>query len=547
MKQRRGLKPLSLALIAGGFLFIGSMASKPTSAGSIDGAPVVESLTEAFSVIEANYAGEVDYQRTIDSSLDGMLRVLDPHSNYYTKEEFLELRSQQQSEYFGIGASIVPFQGKVFIRTPFDNTPAARAGLRYGDQIVKINGQSTEGWSSGKVSTELKGPRGTQVVVGVARAGEAKTLEYTIARDAVALPSITNAYMIRPGIGYIALRRQFARTSGDEMNEAVRKLKQQGMNKLLFDLRENPGGLVQAALDICDMFLARGQKILTIKSRKGGANERSFEARNNNPETFPIVTLVNGNSASASEIVSGALQDHDRSTLVGEVTFGKGLVQTIFPIADGAGLTLTTAKYYTPSGRLIQRDYSAISRYNYYLKRDEQHPTTNNGQQEEFLTDNGQKVYGGGGITPNVNVKARRLTNMQLRLQEPIFSFVRELVNGQVAGLSEFKINDQQFTHTLQPNDFVITDKVIDAFKKHLAEHEKDFHIPVSAVSENLDYLKVYIRYDVAVAAYGNEVAQQVLVEEDPQVKKGLEEMARAKEFTPKPKDTKAPAQTAQK
>lgn len=539
LAQRKTLKRVGVALVVALLLFFSNLAAPSNAAARLDGAPVIESLTEALGIIEGNYAGEVDYNRAVDATINGMLHMLDPHSNFYSKEEFTELRTQQQSEYFGIGATVTQRQNKVFILAPFENTPAARAGLHYGDHIVSINGQPTEGWNSQKVSSELKGPRGTQVVVGVARPGEAKPLEFTISRDAVSLPSITNAYMVKPGIGYIALRRQFARTSGEEMQEAVKKLKAQGMNQLLLDLRENPGGLVQAALDVCDMFLSRGQSILTIKARRGAANERSFEARNPNPDNYPIVVLVNGNSASASEIVAGALQDHDRAVVVGEVTFGKGLVQTIFPVSDGAGLTLTTAKYYTPSGRLIQRDYSGVSRYNYYLHRD---PNGKNGNgtpepdanRPEFKTDAGRKVYGGGGITPDVIVKGQRFTTTQLRLQEPIFLFVRQLINNQIPGISEYKINDMNFSHVLTPQEFVVTDKVLDAFKEFLAKNPGDYRFPATVVAENAEFLKLALRHEVVTAAYGSEIAQQVYIESDPQVQKSIAEFERAKQLVPK-------------
>jgi carboxyl-terminal processing protease len=519
-------------------MLLGGSLIPVSKAGAIDGAVVAESLTEALAVVEANYAGNLDYERVTNASIEGMLRVLDPHSNYYNKEEFLELRSQQQSEYFGIGATIAQYQGKVYIHTPFDDTPAARAGLRYGDHIVNVNGQSTQGWNSSKVSSELKGPRGTSVTVSVARPGEAKPIEVKILRDAVALPTISSAYMIRPGVGYIALRRQFARTTGDEMRESVRKLKDQGMTTLLFDLRENPGGLVQAALEVCDLFLQRGQSILTIRGRKGTANDRSLDARNPSPENLPIVTLVNGNSASASEIVAGALQDHARSVIVGEVTFGKGLVQTVYPISEGAGLTLTTAKYYTPSGRLIQRDYSGTSRYDYYLRRQENGKTETKPPQQEFLTDSGQKVFGGGGITPDVTVKPTRVTPLQFRLQEPMFLFVRELINNQVAGITGYRTNEINFKKTLSSGEFAITDAVVAAFKNFLTERDKDFHISANVVNENLDYVQTHLRYEVVTAAHGQEVAQQVLTEKDLQVKKALDEMARAKDLANKAKQT---------
>jgi carboxyl-terminal processing protease len=522
-----------------------SNKSNSTEPLNIDGAMVAESVVEAYSLIESNYAGEVDHEKLSYTTISEMLHVLDPHSSFYTKEDFQELRSQQQSEYFGIGATVSQRQNKVFILAPHANTPAARAGLRYGDQIVSINGQSAEGWNSNKVATELRGPRGTQVLVGVSRPGEAKPIEVTISRDAVALPSIPNVFMIKDTVGYIGLRRQFARTTGDELITALKDLKQQGMTQLILDLRDNPGGLVQAALDVCDTFLSRGQKVLTIKGRKSGA-ERSFDARGSNPETMPIVVLVNGNSASASEIVSGALQDHNRARLVGEVTFGKGLVQTIFPIADGAGLTLTTAKYYTPSGRLIQRDYSGVSRYNYYLKREDKNNNGEKTPQPEFHTDNGQLVYGGGGITPDVTVKDQRLTLAQIKLQDPIFFFVRQLINGQIEGIKEYQVKEMNFQHNLKANEFPISDKIVEAFKTFLAKGDKDYQSLVPTIGENLESTKLFLRRELATAAHGLDVGQEILLYQDPQVLKGLDEMENAKKLTPKT-DGQANGQVAKK
>ncbi|MEW6730626.1 MAG: S41 family peptidase [Acidobacteriota bacterium] len=539
-RERRILKYGGVALAAALLLIITNLAAASNRTGGIDGAPVVDGFVEALTLVEANYAGEVDYDRVADAAVSGMLRILDPHSNFYNKEEFLELRSQQQSEYFGIGATVVQRQDKVYILAPFANTPAARAGLRYGDHIVSVNGSSTKGWDSSKVSTNLKGPRGTQVVVGVERPGEAKPLEFTISRDAVSLPSIANSYMIKPGVGYIWLRRQFARTTGDEIREAIAKLKPQGINQLLLDLRDNPGGLVQAALDVSDTFLSRGQGILTIKARQGGVSERSFDARNATPESLPLVVIVNGNSASASEIVAGAFQDHDRAIIVGETTFGKGLVQTIFPLSSGTGLTLTTAKYYTPSGRLIQRDYDSISRYNYYLRREEHSNGNGKDTRPQFRTDGGRVVYGGGGITPDTIVKARRFSNVQLRLQGPLFLFTRELIHGQMAGLSQYKSSEMNFNHILKPEDFAITDKVIEAFKNFLATTGKEYNLPASVVNDNLELIKLNMRFEIATAAYGTEIAQQVLIDTDPQVLKAVSELPRAKELLAKSKQVAA-------
>jgi carboxyl-terminal processing protease len=320
------------------------------------------------------------------------------------------------------------------------------------------------------------------------------------------------------------------------------------MKELILDLRDNPGGLVQAAVDVCSMFLQRGQNLVAIKSRLGGINDRSYDSRNPSPDTFPMVVLVNGNSASASEIVAGALQDHDRAIVVGEVTFGKGLVQTIFPISDGAGLTLTTAKYYTPSGRLIQRDYSSISRYNYYYKREDHKNGQANGNSKEglpeFHTDNGRKVFGGGGISPDVSVKARRFSTAVLRLQEPIFFFVRELINGQVPGLAEYKVNEINFEHVLKPDEFPVNAKVVQAFKDYLAKHQGDFQFRFTpqSIDDNLELFKLALRSEIVTAAHGSEVSLQVLLESDPQLLKGVAELANAKPFTPKQAASKTAA-----
>ncbi len=536
MKQKGSFWQRTSVLLVVPLLFAATLtpaSNNTNSSFNFDGSAVAESVIEAYALIESNYAGEIDHEKLNYTTISEMLHVLDPHSAFYTKEDFQELRSQQQSEYFGIGATVSQRQNKVYILAPHAGTPAARAGLLYGDQIVLVNGKSTEGWNSNKVASELRGPRGTQVLVGVSRPGVAKPIEVTISRDAVSLPSIPNVFMIKPNVGYIGLRRQFARTTGEEMVVAVKELKEKGMTQLVLDLRDNPGGLVQAALDVCDMFLAPGQKILSIKGRKAGA-ERTFDSRGSKPETMPMVVLINNGSASASEIVSGALQDHDRGRIVGEVSFGKGLVQTIFPVTDGTGLTLTTAKYYTPSGRLIQRDYDGVSRYNYYLKRDDKTNNVDKPVNPEFRTDNGQVVYGGGGISPDVTVKERRFTATQARLQDPMFFFVRELINNQIAGLNQYQVKDMNFKYELRTDDLLISDQTLEAFKSFVLKREKDFQISQANINENLESIKLFLRRELATASYGLDIGQEVLLHQDPQVLKGLDEMENAKKLVSK-------------
>src|SRR6185503_1624630 len=286
--------------------------------------------------------------------------------------------------------------------SPFEGTPAQRGGIRYGDQIVAINGESTDGWTSRQVSDKLIGPEGTPVTVKVSRPGVSQPVEFRFVREAVPLPSVSNFYLATNGVGYINFDRGFNTTSFDEIRSAIRDLQAQGMTALVLDLRSNRGGLVDQAQKIANIFLYKGQKIVTMRGRPNRFPTREFVAYNNEPADYPLVVLIDRGSASASEIVAGALQDHDRAVIVGENSFGKGLVQSEFPLSDGSGLWLVTGHFYTPSGRLIQRDYAGRSFYDYYLKRGDKEAVQ---RTEEKRTDSGRTVYGGGGIDPDVAVK----------------------------------------------------------------------------------------------------------------------------------------------
>ncbi|HYV06122.1 MAG TPA: S41 family peptidase, partial [Blastocatellia bacterium] len=400
---------------------------------------MADDFASALLVAKDHYAGQLDYDRLTKGAILGMLHTLDPHSNYFDRKEWESFQNEQRSRYSGIGSTIGQRNNNVYIMSPFAGTPAHRGGVRYGDQIVAINGESTEGWNSLQVSNKLLGPEGTPVTVKVSRAGVRDPIEFKFTREAVPLPSITNYYMVASGVGYINLDRGFNTTTGDEMKEAMQDLQRQGMTSLILDLRNNRGGLVDQAKKISNIFLYRGQKIVSMRGRPAVFPNRDEVAFNNSPEEYPLVVLINRGSASASEIVAGALQDHDRARIVGENSFGKGLVQSVYPLRDGSGLTLTTGHFYTPSGRLIQRDYSGRSFYDYYLRRGDKETEQ---QKEEKRTDTGRTVYGGGGIAPDVAVK---IPATELELQrtwtEPIFQFTRNLVSGQIPGLSEFRVD----------------------------------------------------------------------------------------------------------
>lgn len=494
---------------------------------------------EALRIIEQNYiqGRTLDYRSIFKSSVIGMLRSLDPHSNYYDREEFEELKTDQRSEYFGIGASILNYTtaGEVdtFITSTFEGSPAARAQLRFGDRIVAVDGVKMHGKPSLEVRDKIRGPRGSVVRMTLERALDKRIETVVLTRDAVPQPSVPDAYLIRPGVGYIDMTRGFNYSTTDELQEALARLHANGMTSLVLDLRNNPGGFLDQAIHVAEVFLPSPQLILTQKGRNG-FRDNSYESRNSSPDLTPMVILINGNSASASEIVAGAMQDHDRALIVGTTSFGKGLVQSIIPLEYGAGLTLTSAKYYTPSGRLIQRDYTNGGLYDYYThggsnQLDQAEETAKPSNQAK-KTDTGRAVYGGGGIAPDETAKPRTVTPTQRRLLNPLFAFARELINGRIRGLNDYRVSGpSNLEHELQETDFQITEPVFRAFKdfvvkdpasKNLAQH----------LDANRRFVELQLRFNVVSAAYGRVTADRVFVMwDDPQLAQAIDALPRAR------------------
>lgn len=504
-------------------------------------AVVEQDFSEALSVIQDNYidGNKIDYNNVFKSSIIGMLRTLDPHSNYYDRAEFDELKTDQRSEYFGIGASIqnqtIGDKTDTYIMATFEGSPAARAGLRYGDKIIAVDGENMAGKFSSDVRDKIRGPRGSVVKVTVERASDLKPQTVEITRDAVPQPSVPDAYMLRPGVGYIGMTQGFNYTTADELQAALDDLHAQGMQSLVLDLRGNPGGFLDQAIRVSEKFLQRGQTILSQRGRNG-FGDKTYESSNRNPDQTPLVLLVNGNTASASEIVAGAMQDHDRALIVGQTSFGKGLVQGIFPMDYGTGLTLTTAKYYTPSGRLIQRDYSNESFYDYYTKGgtigQEQQEQTTKPTGPESKTDTGRPVYGGGGITPDEAVKPLTITSAQARLRNPIFAFTRDLINGRIPGFDSYKVQRGiDFDHNkLQATDFPVTDELFKAFKDYVAK-DPSWKVTAAQLDHSRSFIAQDLRYNIVTAAYGRVTADQVLIADDPQVAKAVDVMPKAREL----------------
>lgn len=469
-----------------------------------------------------------------------MLHTLDPHSNYYDAKETEEFRTSQNSQYFGIGATIGDLSdasGKVtatFIKATFEGAPANRAGLRYGDKIIDVNGVSMLGKPNAEVRTFLRGPRGTPAKITVERYATGKRETVEIIRDAVSLPSISEYYLVRPGVGYIAMTGGFNHTTFNEFQTAMRHLKTQGMKQLVLDLRGNPGGLVNQATKIANTFLAQGQTIFSQKGRAEGISSAT-QAINTTPDETPIVLLVNNYSASASEILAGALQDHDRALVVGESSYGKGLVQNPFMLDYGSMLLLTIAKYETPSGRLIQRDYSDGNLYNYLYKggslSEELEAQKPKGTASK--TDSGRTVYSGGGINPDVVVKPQTIpiekARFQQKLNDPIFAFLLDLTYGKIAGFDNYKIDRPiAFEYDIKATDFPVTENLFQSFKNFAVSKYK---FTPAQIDREREFVQRALRTELIMAAYGSQTSLQVFNEYDNQLKKAIELLPEARQL----------------
>ena len=466
----------------------------------------LKSFTNVYAVVEQNYAEPIDGDKAdlaiYDGAIPGMLRVLDPHSNFYDPKAYAKMREEQHGRYYGVGMTIQQAYGggKTYVLYPMEGAPAFRAGIHPGDVISAVDGKSTDGMSSDLVAKALKGPKGTHVQVSMIREGHAKPLIFDLVRDEIPNPSVDLKYEIRPGIGYIHLK-QFQETTAQEVIEAINGFGD--LKGLVFDLRKNPGGLLSQAVEVCDHLLTKGQ---TIVSQRGRAYpDQNYTATHGNEgKTFPIVVLVNRETASAAEIVSGALQDHDRALIVGETTFGKGLVQTVYNLSENTGLALTTYHYYTPSGRLIQRNYTGVSLYDYYWNRAGALPS-NSTNQEVKLTDSGRTVYGGGGITPDEKIESPKANHFQdTLLNKDVF----------------FRFAPVYLANRTVDKNFQVDDAVLAEFKQYLTSQNIPWtQADLDGVS---DWLKTSIKDKIVTIQFGQLQGLRTMADWDPMIQKAL-------------------------
>src|SRR5881275_1488546 len=469
--------------------------------------------TDLLAAVTSWAPEDVGSDKFVYSSIDGMLRTLDPHTNFLEPKEYSDMQDRQKGSFYGLGILVTKRNDQVTVITPLEGTPAARLGIRAGDVISEVEGVSTDELPLDEVVKRLKGPKGTTVHIKIVRVGMKEAIPLSIVRAAIPTNSISNVLMLKPGIGYIRIK-DFTATTVRELDEAIEKLKAQGMQKLVLDLRQNPGGLLDAAVGVSDHFLDKGQMIVYTKGRTPDSAQDYLAPGKHQKLDMPMVVVVNRGSASASEIVAGALQDHDRAIIVGETSWGKGLVQSVYTLQYSAGLALTTSKYYTPSGRNIQRDYSSF--YDYYVA-DESDDASNSTEvplkdRRKFQTDTGRTVYGGGGITPDVFVKPAPLsrTTQLLEVRSAIFNYGVEYAA----------------KHPDVTADVTITQATIDDFANFAAS--KDI-APIADIKDALQkpndrrYIERALKAEIIAAKFGFDASYPFRLQGDTQVEKALE------------------------
>lgn len=471
--------------------------------------------TELLEVSHENYGGETSYKDLVNASIEGMVRSLDPHTSFLTAEAYSQMRDRQQSSFFGLGILVGLRNGQITVITPIEGTPASRMGLRAGDVIAAIEGEPTEGMNINEAVRQLKGPKGTEVTITISRPGRDEPIEVTIVRDEIPQVSVRYQYMVGPETGYISIS-DFNRGTAREVREAVSALREQGMKQLLVDLRTNGGGLLDQAIEVVQQFLPQGAKVVETRGRTRDSYQEYFSEDPSPALDLPMVVLVGEGTASAAEIFAGAIQDHDVGLIVGTQTWGKGLVQTVYSLSYGAGLALTTARYYTPSGRLIQRDYSSWFDYSTHSNGvDPAEIESGDGEAavdiEAYRTDLGRKVYGGGGITPDVIIEPQEIpTLLQLLLsRNAFFDFAVIYAN----------------RHPIESREWQVSDALLEEFYDWAVEEElitRDELVEETAEAAVTEEVRRNLRGELLNSAFGIEARYEVIAEGDPQILEAL-------------------------
>jgi carboxyl-terminal processing protease len=472
-----------------------------------------KSFTSVYALVEANFADRVSPDKGLyNGAIPGMLRTLDPHSNFFDPKSYAAMREDQRGRYYGVGMLIGQQGPNQVVMAPTPGAPAYKAGLRPGDLILEVNDKKCEGLSTSDVADILRGPRGTKATIKVRRQGVDNPLTFEVMRDEIPKKTVHEGHWVKPGIAYIDVESFSSETTGKDVEDQLAKLGEKNIKGLILDLRDNPGGLLTEGVAMADLFLQRTQKIVSHRGRSS-PEKRYLAQRGNRGNDYPIVVLVSRTSASAAEIVSGALQDHDRAWILGDNTFGKGLVQTVYPLNENTALALTTAKYYTPSDRLIQRDYSHTSFVDYYYRKN----TETKNLQDVKMTDSGRTVYGGGGIAPDEKFIPPDYNKFQVRLlrRQAFFKFS--------AGF--FGAKENKLPQGWEPDQQVLND-----FHQFVLNKEK-IEFTEAEWAENNEWIKQQVRREIYTVAFGTDEARKLAAETDPVVLKAVESMPKAKQL----------------
>jgi carboxyl-terminal processing protease len=498
-----------LAALAGGFFGSSALARQDEVTQEY------RVFTAALAAVDREYVDELPSDRLVYGAIDGLLHTLDPHSSFFDPKSYAQMRERQEGHYYGLGITIQVLDGDITVQSIFEGSPAYKTGLRRGDIIARIAGQDAKGWTSDQAVKKLKGPKGTSVNISIKRSGYDGLIDMDVQRDEVNITTVRAAFMIDKDTGYIKLD-QFTETSDREMGDALQKLSASGMKRLLFDLRENPGGALDQAIRISNRFLPRGDMIVYTRGRVPNSNQEYRATEESQYTHLPMITLVTRGSASASEIVSGALQDHDRSLVVGERTFGKALVQSVYPISEGAGVAVTTGRYFTPSGRMIQRPWDGtFDEYLTYTYRDQIAERPHNAAELKY-TDAGRKVYGGGGIEPDkfmvgtvegfTPTRFGKLLNSRQEFVEFANQFTAE---------GDTRLSAANKSKKPIARGFAVTDAMLADFKAQLASRK--VKIDEEAFAKDDTFIRAMIHFEIDSALFGMDEARKNLVAKDPQ------------------------------
>ena len=486
--------------------------------------------TEALSKVESEYVEAVPVERLVYSSIDGLLHTLDPHSSFFEPRDYAAMRERQSGSYAGLGVTIASIDGDITIQSIFEGSPAYKSGLRRGDVIARVESEDMKGWTTQQAVSRLKGHKGTPVNISIRRRGYEGFIEMNVVRDEVNITTVRGAFMIDAETGYVKLA-EFSETSDKELETALEDLAAKGMKRLVFDLRDNPGGLLDQAIRISNRFLPKGDLIVYQRGRVPNSDQDYHATEASAYTKLPLVVMVNRNSASASEIVSGALQDHDRALIVGETTFGKALVQSVYKVAGDAGVAVTTGRYYTPSGRLIQRPWDgSFDDYLMYSLKDQTEGKERSAADLKY-TDGGRKVYGGGGIQPDkflagpVEGFAPTQFGRQLYARQAFAQFADQFRAQGDTRLADANKNKKEIAR-----GFTVTDAMMSDFRKML-ETQK-VKIDDAAFAKDQAFIRAMMHYDIDLALFGISEARRNLIMQDPQAQFALNQFGEAARLT---------------